>query len=96
MANLPKEDTNLPYIIWVDSSEFKRNTFHSKPRLKVGKEQIPVFIENELRVFGNKSKDDIPKFRLLVKWIRKNLDLLIRHWNREIDDTQLKKFIKKI
>ena len=40
MANIPKEDTNLPYIIWVDSSSFKRNTSHSKPRLKVGKEQV--------------------------------------------------------
>ena len=96
MANVPKEDTNLPYDIWIDSSGFKRNTSHSKPRLKVGKEHIPVSIENEPRVFGNKSKYDIPKFRLLVKWIRKNLDLLMKHWNREIDDTQLRNSIKKI
>lgn len=35
MANISKEDTNLPYIIWMNSSGFKRNTSHNKPRIKV-------------------------------------------------------------
>ena len=96
MANISKEITGLPYDIWIDSAGEERKTSHSKPRLKVGEKLIPVSIEKEPEVFGNKTKDDIPKFRLLVKWIRNNLETLLKHWRQEIGDRQLKKSIKKI
>lgn len=99
MANLSKEDTNLPYDIWMDSSGIDRAVKHNLPRLKVDIEgnKIPVSISNEPEVLvKNKSKDDIPKFRLLVKFIRNNLEVLLRHWRKEINDNTMKSSIKSI
>lgn len=95
MANLFMKDTNLPYDIWIDSFGSSRKVSHSKPRLKVDldKKLIPVSIEREPKILVNV---DIPKFRLLIKFIRNNLEVLMKHWNREINDKELKKLIKKI
>lgn len=100
MANILKNQTGLPYDIWVDSSGNIRNVQHNLPRLKVTLDKnnrIPVSISKEPEVLAkNKSKEDIPKFRLLVKWMRLNFDSLIKFWNQEIDFDALVDNLKKV
>lgn len=100
MANVLKNQTGLPYDIWVDSSGSIRNVQHSLPRLKVALDKsnrIPVSISKEPEVLAkNRSRDDIPKFRLLVKWMRLNFENLIKFWNQEIDFDTLVDNLKKV
>lgn len=95
MANLLKDKTGLPYDIWIDEQGDDRNIPHHIPRLKVDTKEgrIPVSIEKEPKILVDK---DIPKFRIVKKWIMKNYDILIKRWNREITNTELRKRIKKL
>lgn len=80
-----KNQTGLPYDIWLDSSGNGRNTSHNLPRLKVTLDKdnrISVSISKEPEILAkNKSRADIPKFRQLVKRMRLNFDNLIKFWN---------------
>lgn len=95
MANLLKDKTGLPYDIWIDEQGDDRNISHHIPRLKVDTDEgrIPVSIEKEPKILVDK---DIPKFRIVKKWIMKNYDILIKRWNKEITNTELRKRIKKL
>lgn len=49
MANLRKQESGLPYDIWLDSAGCTRNTQHNVMRIKVGvgDELIPVIITSQ-------------------------------------------------
>ena len=78
MANLTKEDTGLPYIIWITSSSGKEKHW---ARIKVSykNELIPVLISDDPKVII-KGKQ-LPKFSIIRKFIIENKDILLAYWN---------------
>ena len=49
MAKVSKQDTKLPYNLWIDGSEKNRQNTHNMPRIKVdvGHNQIPILIDRD-------------------------------------------------
>ena len=85
MANLRKQESGLPYDIWLDSADCTRNTQHNVMRIKVevGDELIPVIIASQrdikpLRHFKRESE--------IIAWTSDNYDTLFKHWNGELSD----------
>ena len=52
MANVSKDDTDLPYDLWIDSDGKNRKAGHNSPRLKVDVDGdiIPVSIINDPQI----------------------------------------------
>lgn len=65
MANISREDTKLPYEVWIDSSGVKRVNEHTfSPRIKIQvpgiKEWIPITISDDPEIPDNvKNKNNI-------------------------------------
>lgn len=91
MANLHKEETGLPYNIWLDSQGIDRQTKHNLPRLKVDVDgdkipeisvsidtQNPQALQNEYQGFRFEKE--------IFDWIIKNYEVLIAHWDHKITD----------
>ncbi len=93
MANVSKDDTGLPYDLWIDSIGSDRNTPHSLPRLKVridGK-FIPVLLSDNPDIPDSVKKagvKDFPHFSEIKKYIKAYLDVLLAHYNKELTDKQ--------
>lgn len=88
MANLPPKRTDLPYTIWIDSKGKNRNIQHNLPRIKVNIKDdtyIPVSIEKEPRILI-KNMRTFEGFTEIKKFIQKTYNILMKHWNQEIDD----------
>lgn len=88
MAVADKDSFNIPYDIWLDPAEHTRNVKHNMPRVKVdiGNERVPYFISKEPRSLVKrkiKGESDIKKF------VHKNYDKMIAHWNHEILDKDI-------
>ena len=87
MANLRKQESGLPYDIWLDSAGYKQNIPHSVMRIKVriDDEFIPIIIASQrdirpLRHFKGENE--------IISWTSNNYDTLFRHWNGELSDRQ--------
>lgn len=94
MANLKKQESGLPYDIWLDSAGCKRNTPHNAMRIKVGlgDELIPVVIYSKrdirpLRPFKRENE--------IISWASDNYDTLFKHWNGELSDRQALNLLAK-
>lgn len=94
MANLRKQESGLPYDLWLDSAGCTRNTHHTVMRIKVGvgDELIPVIIASQrdirpLRPFRMENE--------IVSWVVHNYDTLFRHWNGELSDRQALNLLSK-
>lgn len=94
MANLRKQESGLPYDIWLDSTGCTRNTQHKVMRIKVGvgDELIPVVIASQrdirpLRPFRMETE--------IASWICYNYDTLFKHWNGELSDRQALNLLSK-
>lgn len=87
MANVDKQDTGLPYSIWIDSEGRDRVVPYSTPRLKVDVdgERIPVSISDAPKILVDKN---IPQFTEIASWIVKYKKVLLKHWNKELSDRQ--------
>lgn len=88
MANLPPRRTNLPYTIWIDGRGENRKLQHKIPRIKVNIKDdiyIPVSIEKEPRILIKNIKT-FRGFPEVKKFIQKTYNILMKHWNQEIDD----------
>jgi putative endonuclease len=89
MATISKEETGLPYDIWIDSMGIDRKGKHNQPRLKikVNNNLIPISIEDNPRVLvGNAKK--IKELDKIFKFIKENLEILQKHWQKELDDRE--------
>ena len=88
MANVSKQDTKLPYDIWIDSVGKDRSSEHNLPRIKVDVDgdRIPVSISDEPEILV--SNKTIPEFSEIKKYIKKYKDVFLKHWNKEITDRQ--------
>lgn len=87
MANLRKQESGLPYDVWLDSADCTRNTPHDMMRISVGvdDELIPVIIVSQrdirpLRSFKRENE--------IISWAYDNYDTLFKHWNGELSDRQ--------
>ena len=94
MANLRKQESGLPYDLWLDSAGCARNTHHKVMRIKVGvgDELIPVIIDSQrdirpLRPFRMENE--------IVSWVVHNYDTLFKHWNGELSDRQALNLLSK-
>lgn len=89
MANVSTEDTKLPYELWIDSAGSERNVNHNSPRIKVNVDgdMIPVSISDNPKVLVS-GKDNFKGKSEITKYIKKYLDVFIKHWNKELTDKE--------
>ena len=93
MANVSKDDTGLPYNIWIDSLGKDRQNKHSLPRIKVdvnGK-LIPITIDDNPDIPESVKKTgtkDFARIAEVKKYIRAYKDVFLAHYNRQITDRQ--------
>ena len=87
MAKVSKKDTKLPYDLWIDSMGKSRNTPHSIPRIKVevDGDRIPISIEICPKVLVNKT---FPHSAEIFRYVKKYLQVFLKHWNNEITDRE--------
>lgn len=88
MAVVDKNHYNIPYDIWLDPAGNDRNMKHNIPRVKiiVDGERIPFSIDKENpHILVDKN---IRHEKEIVEWIKKNYDILMKQWNREISDNE--------
>ena len=93
MANLRKQESGLPYDIWLDSAGYKRNTPHNVMRIKVS-------IDNELIPIIASQRDIRPQKHFkreneIILWASNNYDTLFRHWNGKLSDRQALNLLAK-
>lgn len=105
MANFQTSDSGLPYNIWLDSAGKQRLVEHDIPRLKIEiepKNLVPFSVSKKpkclLKHYDKHIKDDgiSKKIKKVYKWIIKNYDILMMHWNGEISDFEAMKRFERI
>lgn len=98
MSNLIKRKTGLPVNIWVDDIGIERKNKHDKPRIKVqnntsDRRQSDTFslsISKTPEVIAGTCKLDSDILNEVKQYVIKHYDILIKHWNQEIDIEELK------
>ena len=89
MANISKKRTKLKYDIWIDSAGSGRKNKHNKPRVKIiiDNDMIPVSISKNPEFLVDVSKyKKLKDIKPVFDFIAKFEDVLLMHWNEEIDD----------
>ena len=99
MSNLRPVSTGLSVFIWLDDMGSDRRNKHQLPRLKVAQQKANNFIgtvsisDKPIVINGY---IDIDILSDISKWIKLNLDVLLKHWNGEIETIELKLYLKKV
>ena len=106
MANIQKKLTNLPVNVWVDEKGAFRDTPHNLPRIKfqnnksnkVVGEGISISISEDPKILIKDYETELNSYEIgqIKNFIKRNLNMLIKHWNQEIDTDELKQLIKKV
>ena len=94
MTNLRKQESGLPYDIWLDSAGCKRNIPHNVMMIKVSidNELIPVIIASQRDIRPQKH------FKIeneIISWASDNCYTLFKHWNSELSDRQALNILAK-
>lgn len=94
MANLRKQESGLPYDIWLYSAGCKRNTHHNVMRIKVSidNELIPVIIASQRDIRPQKH---FKRENEIISWASNNYYTLFKHWNNELSDRQALNILAK-
>ena len=94
MASLRKQESGLPYDIWLDSACYKRNIPHSVMRIKVriDDEFIPIIIASQRDIRPQKH---FKRENEIISWASNNYDTLFKHWNSELSDRQALNILAK-
>ena len=94
MANLRKQESGLPYDIWLDSAGYKRNIPHSVMRIKVhiDDEFIPIIIASQRDIRPQKH---FKRENEIILWASNNYDTLFMHWNGKLSDRQALNILAK-
>jgi hypothetical protein len=91
MTNLYSTSTKLPYTIWIST---KGKAKHG-PRIKVDAEkEVVISIEEEPEILHGKL--NARDFAKIKKWILKNKEILLRHWNGLTDGNEVIKELNSI
>ena len=102
MANLTKEDTGLPYIIWITPSSGKEKHWaRIKVQKKYGEKAIndmfSITISDNPEIIGNQDVGEIKikDIEKIKNFIKKNKNALLSVWNDEVaPDEIINNFIK--
>lgn len=104
MANIRQTITGLPMIIWVDEMGSDRRVKHNTPRLKFQNsystnredDLLSISISENPKVLTKNKKINIKSsdIEFLKKWISERYNLLMDHWNGNIDTDDLKVILK--
>lgn len=94
MANLRKQESWLPYDIWLDSAGYKRNTPHNVMMINVSidNEFIPVIIASQRDIRPQKH---FKRENEIILWASDNYNTLFKHWNCELSDRQALNILAK-
>lgn len=94
MVNLRKQESGLPYDIWLDSAGCKRNTLHNEMRIKVSidNELIPVIIASQRDIRPQKHFN---RENEIISWTYDNYYTLFKHWNGKLSDRQALNILAK-
>lgn len=99
MANLSRETTALPMIIYVSDN---RGVNHG-PRIKCNAgygrwtgQTFTVTIDHEPRVLGKTGDIKLNDVQTVVDWVKINHDALIEYWKMEIDVMELGAKLQRI
>lgn len=93
-----RECSYLPYDVLIDYDGRNRKRTNNSPRLMVSidrhyKDIVPISIDKENpEVLIDR---EIPEFEVIKEWIKKNYNILIRHWNQRLDDYIVTKLLKR-
>lgn len=104
MTNLSKAETNLPMVVWIESNT--RDTHHNTPRLKFANsysnkqkegDLIPISIEREPKILIKNPELKISQsdLNILIEWIKRHYDDLIKVWNQDISPMQFLRLSQK-
>lgn len=99
MAHLWQSDSNLPYRVMIDSLGKERNRKNNSHRIMISldnhyRETVPISIDKENpKILIDKEIKDFDK---VSDWIKNHYEILINHWNQEINDKTLKSLLKKV
>jgi hypothetical protein len=99
MANLSKESTSLPVIVYVSDS---RGVNHG-PRIKCNAsygrwsgQSFTITIEHEPRVLGETGDVRSGDVLTVVDWVKLNYDALIQYWRMDIGVIELGSKLQRI
>lgn len=105
MSSLKSKRTNLPVNIWLDDIGKERKTKYNLPRIKVqnnylernNEDTISILIDKDNpKVIASNSNLKQKDLNKIFKWIKINYDLLMKHWNQEIDTIDFIQQMKEI
>ena len=96
MANLKKDETGLPYDIWLDTAGYSRTNKHYSPRIKVvldNRDMVPFLIDKDNPDIPDsvKKKAGITYFRgfkYVKEYIKEYYDILYDHYYMKISDRE--------
>lgn len=92
MAKISTRMSKLKYEIWLDDAGSNRNVKHNIPRVKliVDNKMIPISISKKPQFLVDVSHyKKIKDIKTIFDFIAKFEDILLMHWNKEIDDHQV-------
>lgn len=92
MARISASDSKLRYDIWLDDAGSSRKNKHNLPRVKIiiDNNMIPISISKNPEFLVDVSKyKKIKNIKPVFDFIAKFEDVLLMHWNEEIDDRQV-------
>ena len=98
MAILKQSNSHLPYMFLIDYDGKNRRRENNIPRIMISldnhfRELIPISIDKyNPEILIDK---EILEFEVIKKFIVKHYEILIRHWNQEIDDLDALELLSK-
>ena len=98
MATLKQSNSHLPYMFLIDYDGKNRRRENNIPRIMISldnhfRELIPISIDKyNPEVLIDK---EILEFEVIKKFIVKHYEILIRHWNQELDDLDALELLSK-
>lgn len=94
MTNIRKQESGLPYDIWLDSAGYERNTPHSVMRIKIriDDEFITIIIASQRDIRPQKH---FKRENEIISWASDNYDTLLKHWNGRLSDRQALNILAK-
>ena len=91
MANIDTKGTHLQADIWSDHNGKSRNKKDKRPRVKISISdiEVSVSIEKEPKILAqtkNIKQNDMKKIKEAIKYVGRNYDLFLKHYNDITND----------
>jgi len=89
MANVSKDDTGLPYDLWIDSAGDSRRRHGPRVKVQVNNTFIPLIISDNPDIPKSVKKNGVSDFPYLAeiqKYIRAYKEILLAHYRKQLSD----------